>query len=820
MGNDRAANDGPRAAQPAFGAMLRQFRVAAGLTQEELAQRSGLSARAISNLERGQTSRPFRSSARFLAKALGLPETAAAEFIATARGGAPPSDGQRQAAARVPPQFALAAEMDGPGTGSTVVKSGATAAAVASRPAAAGGPGLDHPPPGALAGQPPAQLPADIADFTGRDLELRLLQDMLTSPDHADPGAVRIVVIAGAAGLGKTTIAVHAAHQVRDLFPDGQLYVDLAGTRPEPAAPGEVLGRFLRDLGVEGDEVPAGDEERAALYRTRLSGRRVLILLDDMKDVPQARPLLPGSSTCVVLATTRNRTPSVVSTEFIGLDTLTDPEALELFSRIVGDGRPAAEPEATREVLAACAGLPLAIRVCAARLATRRRWLIGTMAARLRDERRRLDELQLADLEVRAGFRISYDSLGADRRLADPARAFRLLGLWPGQKISLSAAAALTGEREADLAAALETLVDTNLLESPAPNWYQFHDLLRLFARELAQAEESQSEQDEAMERLLRWYMGTALAAAERLSPHRYRMPSSEPRVPYLALDSAEAALAWYDSERESVITANRQAAAAGLHDTAWRLATALFPLFNRRHNWTDCITVSRIALDSAGKAGSPPGQAWAMNNLGGALSMVGDTDGLGLIAEALALRQEISDLDGEIQSAITLVNAAYTLQGVETAFAQSVQCLKILREAGKPAALGIGLNNHGEFCLELGRLDEAADCFAEALSIWREVGDYGHGHVLHNLGRVYLESGCLDDAIASLTEAYRLHIASGDLRGQAIALKHLGLARHQVGRADQARESLTAALRLFEDLHEDTEAEEIRRDLKEGFPG
>ena len=234
---------------------------------------------------------------------------------------------------------------------------------------------------------------------------------LLQEESASSPGAVRIAVVAGAAGLGKTTLAVHAAHQVRALFPDGQLYVDLFGATAQPAAPGEVLARFLRDLGVDGDKVPAGDDERAALYRTRLTGRRVLVVLDNARDAAQVRPLLPGSASCAVLVTTRRRPTDLASTRFVDLNVLDDAEALALFSRIVGDERPAEEPAATAEVLLACAGLPLAIRICAARLAARRHWKIATMAKRLRDERRRLDEMKTGDLAVRASFQVSYDSL-------------------------------------------------------------------------------------------------------------------------------------------------------------------------------------------------------------------------------------------------------------------------------------------------------------------------------------------------------------------------------------------------------------------------
>ena len=379
----------------------------------------------------------------------------------------------------------------------------------------------------------PAQLPSDIADFTGRAIHAGRLYDALTRDEAANgPGTARVVVIVGAAGLGKTTLAVHAAHQAREFFSDGQLYVNLSGASNHPAIPGEVLARFLRDLGVYGDKIPAGEDERAATYRTRIAGRRMLIMLDDARDAAQVRPLLPGSASCAVLVTTRNRTPELLGTRLVDLTTLAGPEALALFSRIVGDARPAAEPEATAEILRVCAGLPLAVRICAARLAARPQWRIATMADRLRDKQRRLDEFQAGDLEVRASFQLSYDALAAGGQRADPSRVFRLLGLWQGQWISAPAAAALTGEREEVAAGALETLVDANLLESPEPYWYHMHDLLRLFAAERAEAEETREARTEAIRRLLQWYLTTAIAAAGMISPHRYRLPDEEPRTP------------------------------------------------------------------------------------------------------------------------------------------------------------------------------------------------------------------------------------------------------------------------------------------------
>uniref|UniRef100_UPI002628DF7C ATP-binding protein n=1 Tax=Trebonia sp. TaxID=2767075 RepID=UPI002628DF7C len=662
----------------------------------------------------------------------------------------------------------------------------------------------------------PAQLPADIGDFTGRETQVRHLCEMLVQEAAAaSPGAVRIAVVAGAGGLGKTTLAVHAAHQVGALFPDGQLYVDLFGAGSQPAAPGEVLARFLRDLGVDGNKVPAGDDERAALYRTRLTGRRVLVLLDNAKDAAQVRPLLPGSASCAVLVTTRNSTPDLVSTRFVDLDVLEDTEALALFSRIVDDERPAAEPDATAAVLIACAGLPLAIRICAARLAARRHWGIATMAHRLRDERRRLDELKTGDLAVRASFQVSYDSLQAAGSAADPARVFRLLGLWQGPSVSLPAAAALLGVPDDDIADALETLVDTNLLESPAADRYRFHDLLRFYATERAQAEESEAARDEAVGRLLRWYLDTADAGASVVSPHRYHVPLADrPDPPPPRPASVADTLDWYDSERVNVVAATRQAAALGLHDVAWRLPTALFPLFNRRDNWADCIIVHRIAADNARIAGHRKGEAWALQNLGQALAKIRETEALPALQRALSIRREIGDRQGEAQTAISLADAFHALRGPEAALEQSLRCLEVLREVGNASLLVIGLNNHGEFCLELGRLDEAAACLTEARDLSREITGYGQGHVLHNLGRVHLESRRPDEAIASLTEAHRVHRANGDLLGQALALKYLGQARLMSAEQDAARQSWIAALAIFESLELDAEIAEIQSAL------
>ena len=647
----------------------------------------------------------------------------------------------------------------------------------------------------------PTQLPADIGDFTGRDTHVKHLSDLLLTGNAASsPGAVRIAVVNGAAGLGKTTLAVHAAHQVSAQFPDGQLYVDLLGASSQAASPGEVLARFLRDLGVEGDRVPARDDERAALYRTTLTGRRVLILLDNAKDAAQVRPLLPGSSSCAVLVTTRNRTSDLASMRFVDLNVLEDTEALALFSRVVGEGRAAAEPDATAEVLVACAGLPLAIRICAARLAARRQWRIATLAGRLRDQHRRLDELKTGDLAVRASFQVSYESIRTLSHGADPARAFRLLGLWHGASISLQAAAALLGEPDDDVAEMLENLVDVNLLESPAPDWYRFHDLLKVYATERAEAEEPEAAREEAVSRLLWWYLDTAQAAADTVSPQRYQV-RYEPRVPGhppLTFASTEAALAWYDDERANMVAATRQAAAVGLHEVACRLPTNLWPLFNRRSNWADCVTTYRVAAESAAKTGDRMGEAWALSQLGYALASLRDPEAFAHLERALTVRQEFGDTLGEAQTAIALGEHFRGRGAGEDAIRYLRRAATLLEPMGATSLRSVALNNLGEVYFGLGDLDAAAECYLQALEVGREIGGHAAGHALANLGRVYMRQHRLDEAVVRLEEAISRHRASGDRGGEAWALMYLGTAQAETGRRTAARASLTEASRVF----------------------
>jgi DNA-binding SARP family transcriptional activator len=658
----------------------------------------------------------------------------------------------------------------------------------------------------------PAQLPADIGDFTGRAALVDHLCGMLSVREANSPGAVPVVVVAGSGGLGKTSLAVHAAHRLREEFQDGQLHVDLLGATPHPQAPADVLARFLRDLGVESSQVPSDLEERAAMYRTRLAGRRVLVLLDNARDAAQVRPLLPGSSSCAVIVTARNRMPDLASTRLVDLEVLDDDESLALFTRIVGESRAAAEPDATAEVLVACAGLPLAIRICAARLAARSRWSIHTLAERL--HARLLDELKTGDMAVRASFQVSFDSLP---KTANPARAFRLLGLWQGAFISPEAAAALLDRSEDETAEALEFLVDACLLESPAPDQYRFHDLLRVYAGELAGADESQQDRDAASRRLLEWYLHSADAAAQAISPARTRPPV--PPVPAelrpLGFASADAALDWLETERGNLVAATRQAAVSGFDAVAWLLPATAMVFFNRRGYHSDWITSHDLALASVRKLGDTRGEAQVLNNLGMAYSVLEKSTAIGYFEQALKVRQETGDLRGEAQSASNLLYTYLHWGDFSEAAAMYAETMERQRRAGTRYGEGVVLSNVAEAYLALDRVDEAIDCLLQAQEICGESGDErGMGNVIQLLGDAYLTQGRTEEGIDSHRRAVDLLRSIRDRPGEAGALLRLGRACNRVGRQGEARTFLNRAYAVFRALGDERRAEAVREEL------
>jgi transcriptional regulator with XRE-family HTH domain/tetratricopeptide (TPR) repeat protein len=820
--------------QKGLGEVLRQARRRAGLTQEQVAEQAGLSVRALSDLERGRTSKPHRRSVESLAAALGLAESEYGRLLgplspAGASGTAASGESAVTPAARLlsgngrpaplTPDFPWPAREAGAGPALThdrgeAMPSPAAAAedtvAVGAGAARAGGGG----------GQAPAQLPADIADFTGRGEEVTRIRRILAEHTQRDsPGAVTIVVLVGAGGLGKTTLAVHVAHSLLAQFPDGQLYAHLLGVSKRPAAPGEVLARFLRELGMDPARIPVGEDERAAQYRSRLAGRRVLIVLDEARDAAQVRSLVPGSASCAVLVTSRNRMPDLAGSHLINLDVLEVPEARALFAKVVGRQRAEAEPEATDEVLAACAGLPLAIRIAGARLAARGGWTVRAMAGRLSDERRRLDELKTGDLAVRASFEVSFTSLPgrADPGGVDLAHAFRLLGVWAGPFIGLRAAAALLGQQEGATADALELLVDAHLLDSPGPDAYRLHDLVKSYAADRALAEEPAQARDGALHRVLVWYLHTVDAVAQMVSPHRYRLPlaAPDPVCRPLAFSSPEQALDWCETERANLVAATRQAAESGLHALAWQLPLAATTFYSRRTFLGDWAETHRIALSSARALGDKLAEAAVLNSLGAACNYQRQDEGAALLERALAIRREIGDLPGEAQTACNLAEHFVRVERFDEAIGLLERARDIHGQLGHAYGEGVALNNFGEAYLALGRLDEAIDNLKRAQEIFAEIGETrGEGYALSNLGEAYLAAGLIGQAVGCLRPALELRRALGDRLGQAQTLRALGQASVAGGEPGEAGRLLARSRDIFEEYGDVAQAAAVQAQL------
>jgi DNA-binding SARP family transcriptional activator len=668
-------------------------------------------------------------------------------------------------------------------------------------------------------GPVPAQLPADIRDFTGRSGQVEQLHELLAGADGEDsPGAVRVVLVMGSGGLGKTALAVHAAHLLASRFPDGQLYANLLGAT-QPVAAAEVLARFLRDLGMEGHRIPLGEEERAAHFRTRLAGKQVLIVLDDARDAAQVQPLLPGSASCAVLVTARGTLPELVGSEVIDLDVLPRPEARALFGVVAGEERVAAEPAATEAVLKACAGLPLAIRIAGARLARRGGGSVRALAERLSDERRRLDEFRMGNLAVRASFEVSFTSLPGPAAAGglDPARAFRLLGLWTGPSIGLPAAAGLLGEQEMATADALYVLVDAHLLESPAPEQYRFHDLLRVYAADRALTEEAEADRRGAITRVLSWYLYSAEAAARVISRQRRQVPLDPvpPTLHPLAFATLEEALTWCDHERLELMAATRLAAASGLHELAWKLPAAAMIFYSRRSHWADWVAAHEIGLASARAVADRLAEGWMLNNLGMAYGVQRMEESVTYLEQALDLSRELGNGPAEAQAATNVANTYFRLGNYAEARIAAERSIDIERKVGNRFGEGIGLGILGGACREMGEFGAAIEFLQQALAISRELGERDfEAETLTDLGEAYLGLGQLADATNCLEDSLAIRESIGDRHGQAATLQRLGQANWRAGNLGKARAQLAEAIALYDDLRDHAQAADVRAAL------
>ncbi|MFD4387679.1 BTAD domain-containing putative transcriptional regulator [Streptomyces sp. NPDC058486] len=700
---------------------------------------------------------------------------------------------------------------------------------------ASGGAEDSGPPPGRASLPRPAQLPADAMDFTGRREAVAELREVLLRPSGT---AVRVCVVAGIGGAGKTALAVHVAHLVRAAFPDGQLFVDLHGAGERPTDPHQVLGGLLRALGVPHHTVPGATEERAALFRSTLAGRRVLLVLDDAADAAQVKPLLPGDPACAVIVTSRGRFGAVPA-HSVELDAFSPDEARELLRSVIGPARVEAEAGAAEQLLSLCGHLPLAVRVVACRLSARPGTPLADCVGHLADERGRLGRLSTGDLDVESCFRIGYDQL-------DPAlaRTFRLLAVPDAVSLSLSSAAALLALDPYEAERRLDELVRRGLLQSPALGTYRFHDLLRLFARGRCEAVESGEAVHEALVRLLDDLLDRARAAYLLLRPghglaHRLGARTPAPadagaaHGPYPApFPTPQEAHAWFDRERGFLMRVMRQAAggAPGLVERAAWLLLGLDPLLERGYAWPDIVDPGLELAAAAVRAGLPSAEAAVRYMLAGALWQLSRAeeasdhihaaarlshaqdeplilaealtvtalvaasrngyapDTVALLRQAAEIHQSTGNTSGEANTLGNLAAAHIALGQVAEAVRAGAAGLLLYRGLGDPMGEAQVLVHHGTARRMLGDFAAAQACYGRALTLAGMLGlRFVEAAVLVMVAETHLECG---DAPAALTAAETARDLSRELgfaRKEVTALTVLGRALALHGRRRDA---------------------------------
>ena len=775
----------PTASSGQFGALLRERRQAVGLTQEDLAGLSGLSVRAISDLERGRSSRPHRQSVQLIADALALSGDARQEFFVAAGSHAhlwPPDRPLREVADGL-------ADVDDPGLGSapelaqTVV---------------------------------PRQLPGALRHFAGRAAELKVLTEMLDQPD-GDGGAM-IAAIAGTAGVGKTALAVHWAHQVAERYPDGQLYIDLRGFDPTalPMSAEAALRAFLDAVAGSQAQIPGSIEAQTGLYRSLLAGRRCLILLDNAYDTGQVRPLLPGSPGCLVIVTSRSELTSLVAAEgaqLMTLGVLSEEDAQEMVARRLDAERVAGEPQAVREMISLCARLPLAVSVAVARAAGRPGFPLASLVEELRDAGGRLDALESeeAATSVRAVFSWSYQNL------TEPsARMFRLLSEHPGPDISPAAAASLAGVPPEQARVSLRELARSHLLSERAPGRFAFHDLLRAFAGEQGRLRDTDRERSAAVQRMLDHYLHTCDAIARRLDPTR-EPPTLDPPQPGVRPEdpgSYQRSWSWLEAEYRVLLAVIELAGTTpGPH--AWQIPWAMQTFMFRRGHWHDFAAVQRTAVQAALRRADIPGQAHSYHALGRACVLISSypeaEDHLSL---ALQIYQQLGDRIAEARWHIDMGFACARKGRFSDALAHAQQALELYESVGHQAGQAGALNNIGWYQMHLGRNELALAHCLKALRMFKEADSgYGAGITASSVGYAYHRLGDHARGVAYAEEGLRGMREYGDRSSEADSLMRLGEIHSARGDRRAAAEAWEQALAVLSELNH-PDAAVLRRRL------
>jgi DNA-binding SARP family transcriptional activator/tetratricopeptide (TPR) repeat protein len=658
--------------------------------------------------------------------------------------------------------------------------------------------------PAASAMTVPAQLPADVRAFTGRSGELTAL-DRLLAPDGDEP-PLTVALLSGTAGVGKSALAVRWAHRVRESFPDGQLYVNLRGYDAEqPVAVADALAGFLTALGVRGPEIPPGTDERAARYRSELTGRRMLVLLDNASSVEQVRPLLPGTNACLVLITSRDSLRGMVAVhgaERVNLDLLPLPDAVGLLRKLIGV-RVDREPEAAAELAAACARLPLALRIAAELAAERTDVSLPELVAELGDHQVRLDLLDAGGdphAEVRAVFSWSYQNLPSGA-----ARAFRLLGLHPGETAHLDAVAALIGAGDGETRRLLDVLTRASLVQAGRGGRYAMHDLLRAYAAELAARHDAEPDRRAAMTRLFDHYLARAATAMAVLYPSGDGPPGDP-----------DTARAWIEAERPNLAAVCTSGVAHGWHRHTIDLAGTLFRYLDAGGPVTEAVTVTASAVAAARAIGDHGAQARALSNLGrlhrrqGRLHEAAET-----YREALILYADLSDRAAEALVLRNLGSVDWRLGDYRRAADHYRRAWTLFGELGDEDGRADALVRLGLVDARLGDETRAAERFGSALELYAVLGDrFSEAYVLSLLARLPHRPVPLDRAAAHLEESLATVRRNGDRTAEAYALTDLAAIEARRDRLAEAAGHLRRALVLLRRIGDRASEAEALNDL------
>ncbi|MFF3326357.1 BTAD domain-containing putative transcriptional regulator [Streptomyces sp. NPDC002889] len=664
----------------------------------------------------------------------------------------------------------------------------------------------------------PSQLPADLPAFAGRLAELTRTRALL--PEGATPSTVVISAIGGMAGVGKTTLAVHWAHEIAPRFPDGQLYINLRGFDPSGAAmdPAEAIRAFLGALGVPPQRFPAGLDAQAALYRSLLARRRVLIVLDNARDTEQVRPLLPGTAGCLVIVTSRNQLPGLVATEGahpLTLDLLAPAEARELLTRRIGRARLEAEPEAVDEIVALCSGLPLTLAIVAARALTYPEFPLYAIAEELRESHGSLDAFAGTDAftDARAIFSWSYHALPSA-----VARLFRLLALHPGPDITVAASAALAGLPLRETRSLLADLTRAHLLTQHLPGRYTFHDLLRAYAAEIADTLDTEAERHAALHRMLDHYLHTAHSVSTLLTPYRetISLPEARPGSAVQTFRDQKRAKAWLVTERRVLLAAVERAAEAGFAAHAWRLAFTLDLFFDRLGHWHDQFVIQRAALDAARSVQDRLGQAHAERALGFACFRLDRVqDAVRHLRNALDLFAALGDASGEARTHRSLAFLANGAERYHDAFDHYRQAGALYHAAGHRSGEANVCNEVGWTYILLGDHMKALTQCAQAIVLHQELGDLnGEAAAQDSLGYALHHLGEYDEAIDCFLRAVELYRELGDHYLEADTLSHIAGTRRAAGDRDAARTAWQQAVAILEEF-DHPDAEQVRESLR-----